>query len=59
MSFDKQLSEACEACYFHIRALCHIRSSLTTQVFKRIAIDYDIDIDKDYNIDIAAYDRQR
>ena len=25
MSFDKQVSETCKACFFHIRALCHIR----------------------------------
>ena len=27
MSFDKQESETCKACYFHIRALRHIRAS--------------------------------
>ena len=28
MSFDKQVSETCKACYFHIRAFSHIRTSL-------------------------------
>ena len=37
MSFDKQVSETCKACYFHIRALRHIRASLTTQASKTIA----------------------
>ena len=37
MSFDKQLSETCKACYFHIRALRHIRASLTTEASKTIA----------------------
>ena len=31
MSFDKQVSETCKASYYHIRALRHIRSSLTTE----------------------------
>ena len=31
MSFDKQVSETCKACYFHIRALLHIRAYLTTE----------------------------
>jgi hypothetical protein len=30
MSFDKHVSEVCRTSYFHIRALRHIRSSLTT-----------------------------
>ena len=30
MSFDKHVSEICKASYFHIQALRHIRSSLTT-----------------------------
>ena len=34
MSFDKQVSETCKACYFHIRALHYIRASLTTDAFK-------------------------
>ena len=34
MSFDKQVSETCKACYFHIRALRHIRASLTTEASK-------------------------
>jgi len=34
LSFDKQLSITCKASYFHIRALCHIRSSLTTEAAK-------------------------
>ena len=37
MSFDKQMSETCKACYFHIRALRHIRASLTTDASKTIA----------------------
>ena len=37
MSFDKQVSETCKASYFHIRALRHIRSSLTTEACKMIA----------------------
>ena len=37
MSFDKQVSETCKACYFHIRALRHIRASLTTEASKAIA----------------------
>ena len=37
MSFDKQVSETCRASYFHIRALRHIRSSLTTEACKTVA----------------------
>ena len=37
MSFDKQVSETCKACVFHIRALRHIRASLTTEASKTIA----------------------
>ena len=37
MSFDKQVSEICKASYFHIHALRHIRSSLTTDAAKTIA----------------------
>ena len=37
MSFDKQVSETCKACYFHIHALRHIRASLTTEASKTIA----------------------
>ena len=37
MSFDKQVSETCKASYFHIRALRHIRSSLTTEACKTVA----------------------
>ena len=37
MSFDKQVSETCEACYFHIHALRHIRTSLNTEASKTIA----------------------
>ena len=37
MSFDKQVSETCKACFFHIRALRHIRASLTTEVSKTVA----------------------
>ena len=37
MSFDKQVSETCKACFFHIRALCHIRASLTNEASKTIA----------------------
>ena len=38
MSFDKHVSEICEASYFHIRALRHIRSSLTTEAAKTVAV---------------------
>ena len=38
MSFDKHVSEICKASYFHIRALRHIRSSLTTEAAKTIAV---------------------
>ena len=31
MSFDRQVSETCKASYFHIRALRHIRPSLTAK----------------------------
>ena len=37
MSFDKQVSETCKVCYFHIRALRHIQASLTTEASKTIA----------------------
>ena len=37
MSFDKQVSETCKVGYFHIRALRHIRASLTTDASKTIA----------------------
>ena len=37
MSFDKQVSETCKACYFHIGVLRHIRASLTTEDSKTIA----------------------
>ena len=37
MSFDKQVSETCKASYFHIRALRHIPSSLTTEACKTVA----------------------
>ena len=36
MSFDRQVSEPCKDCYFHIRALRHIHASLTTEAFKTI-----------------------
>ena len=38
MSFDKQVSETCKACFFHIRALRHISASLTTEASKTIAV---------------------
>ena len=38
MSFDKQVLEICKAWYFHIRALRHICSSLTTEAAKTIAV---------------------
>ena len=38
MSLDEQVSETCKACYFHIRALCQIRASLTIEVSKTIAV---------------------
>ena len=34
---DKQVSETCKASYFHIRALRHIRSSLTAEAAKTVA----------------------
>ena len=37
MSFDKQVSETCTACYFHIRALRYIRASLSAEASKTIA----------------------
>ena len=37
MFFDRQVSETCKASYFHIRALRHIRPSLTTEACKTIA----------------------
>ena len=37
MSFDKHVSETCKASYFHIRALRHVRSSLTTEACKTVA----------------------
>ena len=37
MFSDSQVSETCKASYFHIRALRHIRSSLTTEACKTIA----------------------
>ena len=37
MTFDKHVSETCKASYFHIRALRHIRSSLTTEACKTVA----------------------
>ena len=37
MSFDKQVFEKCKASYFHIRALRHIRSSITTEACKTVA----------------------
>ena len=38
MSFDKQVSETCKTCFFHIRALRRIRASLTTEASKTIAV---------------------
>ena len=37
VSFDKQVSETCKACYFHIHILRHIRPSLITEASKTIA----------------------
>ena len=37
LSFDKQVSETCKASYFHIRALRHIRSSLTAETAMTVA----------------------
>ena len=37
MSFDRQVSKTCKASYFHIQALHHIRSLLTTEACKTIA----------------------
>ena len=41
MSFDKQVSETCKASYFHIRALRHIRSSLTTDADRRVWVAHE------------------
>ena len=38
MFFDMQVSETCKASYFHIRALRHIRFSLTTEASKTTAV---------------------
>ena len=38
MSFDEHVSEICKASNFHIRALGHIRSSLTTEAAKTVAV---------------------
>ena len=38
MSFNTHVSEICKASYFHIRALRHIRSSLTTEAAKTVAV---------------------
>ena len=38
MSLKEHVSEICKASYFHIRALRHIRSSLTTEAAKTIAV---------------------
>ena len=35
--FDKQVSETCKACFFHICALRYIQASLTTEASKAIA----------------------
>ena len=39
MSFDKQVSETCKACYFYVRALRHIRASLTAEASETIAAE--------------------
>ena len=37
LTFDKHVAAVCHACYFHIRALCHMRSSLTEELAKTVA----------------------
>ena len=37
LSFDQQVDSVCKACYFHIRALRHVRESLPDDVAKTVA----------------------
>jgi hypothetical protein len=37
LSFDQQIDAVCKACYFHIRALCHVRDSLPDDVAITVA----------------------
>ena len=38
ISLDKKVSETCKTSYFHIRALRHVWSSLTTEACKTVAV---------------------
>lgn len=37
LSFDQQIDSVCKSCYFHIRALRHVRESLPDDVAKTVA----------------------
>ena len=37
LTFDQQVANVCKACYFHIRALRHVRQSLPDDVAKIVA----------------------
>ena len=37
LSFDQHVNSVCKACYFHIRALRHVRESLPDEVAKKVA----------------------
>jgi hypothetical protein len=37
LTFDQHVNSVCKACYFHIRALCHVRPSLPDEVAKTVA----------------------
>ena len=37
LTFDQQVNNVCQACYFHIRALRHVRCSLPDVVAKTVA----------------------
>ena len=37
LTFDQQVANACKACYFHTRALYHVRPSLPDDVAKTVA----------------------
>lgn len=38
LSFDQQVDKVCKACYYHIRALRHVRDSLPDDVAKAVAV---------------------
>ena len=38
LSFDQHVDNVCKACYFHIRALRHVRDSLPDDVAKTVAV---------------------